>query len=249
MIAVSAAYLAPTHDYALTGALQSHTKFSVAQDGKVWLGNFSIFSPTDQGANVTGGKEPGVLLFDPQDHLSWWPPGGHFSEYKTSLLGRYTRAVTLAAWDVAAQRGFSLTAVPNAQRGIATQPYDVAELLVRIEEHNQAAAAPPRYFAVRGCVIAGSAVDKAAVNGSSGDQLCTNPLQCKPAVRCRDPAGTATAELRDTGASFHANLLAHAVEWATLFQGVHSLSVSLSASLCLSVGLTLSLCRRPLGLQ
>jgi hypothetical protein len=36
--------------------------------------------------------------------------------------------VALAAWDVAAQRGFSLTAVPNTQRGIATQPYDVRNI-------------------------------------------------------------------------------------------------------------------------
>lgn len=215
--AAAAAYLAPTHDYAIVGTVQSHTKFSVAQDGKVWLANFSIYSPTDQGPNVTGGEEPGVLLFSPQDHTSWWPKTGNFSEYKTSIVGRYTRALTVAAWDVAAARGFSLTVVPNAQRGVATQPYDTAELLVRLEEHTQTGTTASRYFAVRGCVIVGSAVDHAAVNGSSRDELCKTPTQCKPAVRCHDPSHTATAELADGGAQFHANLLAHASEWAALF--------------------------------
>ena len=68
---------------------------------------------------------------------------------KTSILGRYTRAVALAAWDAKAQCGYSLTAVPNTRRGIATQPYDTAELLVRLEEHSTSregvSAAPPRY--------------------------------------------------------------------------------------------------------
>ena len=86
--AAAAAYLTPTHDYTIVGNVGSHTKFSLAQDGKVWLANFSIFSPTDQGPNVTGGQEPGVLLFNPQDHTSWWPETGNFSEYKTSLVGR-----------------------------------------------------------------------------------------------------------------------------------------------------------------
>jgi hypothetical protein len=216
--AAAAAYLSPTHDYTLVGNPQSHTKFSIAQDGKTWLANFSIFSPTDQGPNVTGGQEPGVLLFDPQQYLSWWPATGRFSEYKTSLLGRYTRAVALAAWDVDAQSGFALTAVPNTQRGIATQPYDTAELLLRLEEHTESTTSVPRYFAVRGCVIAGSPVDQKAVNGSSGDQLCTTPTQCKPAVRCDDPAHTATSELHDGGALFHWNLLVHASEWTALFE-------------------------------
>ena len=228
--AVAAAYLAPTHDYALVGNVQSHTKFSVAQDGKVWLANFSIFSPTDQGPNVTGGKEPGVLLFNPQDHLEWWPQNGSFSEYKTSMVGRYTRALTLAAWDVQAARGFSLMAAPNTQRGIETQPYDTAELLVRLEEHinsSSTTTAPPRYFAVRGCVIAGSAVDHAAVNGTSGNELCSTPTQCKPVMRCQNPANTATTELHDAGALFNANLLAHASEWAAFFENGNGLQIDL----------------------
>ena len=116
--AAAAAYLAPTHDYALVGNTQSHTKFSIAQDGKVWLANFSIYSPTDKGGNVTGGGEPGVLLFDPREYVSRWPIQGNFSEYKTSILGRFTRAVTLAAWDVTEKIGFALTAVPNTRRGV-----------------------------------------------------------------------------------------------------------------------------------
>lgn len=223
--AAAAAYLAPTHDYALVGNARSHTKFSVAQDGKVWLANFSIFSPTDVPGNVTGGAEPGVLLFDPREYVSRWPSTGNFSEYKTSILGRFTRAVALAAWDKTEKIGFALTAVPNVRRGIATQPYDVAELLLRLDETSAATAAgppppPPRYFAVRGCVIVGSAVDRAAVNGTGDDLLCTTPTQCKPAIRCRNPADTATTELHDAGGGlFHANLLDHGSEWVDFFNG------------------------------
>eukprot|EP01043_Picozoa_sp_COSAG02_P010638 COSAG02_NODE_378_length_23535_cov_35.310164_9_plen_1246_part_00 len=220
--ASAAAYLAPTHDYTIVGNAQSHTKFSIAQDGKIYLANFSIYSPIDRGPNVTGGQEPGVLLFNPQDYLSRWPAGGKFSQYKTSLLGRYTRAVALAAWDADANGGFSLMTVPNTQRGIETQPYDVAELLVRVEAYHNTSADVPRYFAIRGCVIVGSAVDQAAVNGTSGDQLCRTPLQCQPAVRCHAPTHTATRELHDAGALFHANLLSHASEWTSFFEPNHS---------------------------
>ena len=208
--AAASAYLLPTHDYTLVGNVQSHTKFSLAQDGKVWLANFSIYSPTDQGADVTGGQEPGVLLFNPQEVLSTWPKRGNFTAYKTSILGRYTRAVVVGAWDTPTQHGFvsvstcgtsycftdvpvpycntvgsstrvrgstqTLTAVPNTRRGVAKQPYNTAELLLRLEEHTAAATSvgsglPPRYFAVQGCVTAGSPVDLAARNGSSGDQV------------------------------------------------------------------------------
>ena len=57
-----------------------------------------------------------------------------------------------------------------------------------------------------------------AVPGPDGDALCMTPTQCKVAVRCHDPATTATTELHDQGALFHANLLAHGSEWANLFQ-------------------------------
>ena len=187
-ILAAAAQLPPTHDYGIVGNAGSHTKFSVAQDGRVRLANFSIFSPTDQGPNVTGGVQPGVLLFNPQDHLGRWPQSGNFSAYKTSIVGRHTRAVVLAAWDAASESGFSLTAVPNTRRGMATLPYDMAELLVRLEAHTMGrhgvTAAAPLYFAVQGCVVAASAVDRAAVNGTSGNELCSTPTQCKPAVRC-----------------------------------------------------------------
>lgn len=58
-----------------------------------------------------------MLLFDPSEYVSW-PSPGNFSEYKTSILGRFTRAVTLAAWDVTEKIGFALTAVPNTRRGV-----------------------------------------------------------------------------------------------------------------------------------
>ena len=144
----AASRLPPAHDYAIVGNVRSHTKFSVAQDGRIKLANFSIYSPTLEG-NITdagrdthfgGGPLGTVLLFDPRLYLSWWPQH-NFSDYKTSILGRYTRAVTLAAWDQSEQHGFGLTVVPNTRRGIETSPYDTSELLVELEEHG----ARPRY--------------------------------------------------------------------------------------------------------
>ena len=132
----------------------------------------------------------------------------------------------MAAWDVPAQRGFSVTVVPNTRRGFNTRPYDTAELLVRLEEGSGAraggAASPPRYFSVEGCVTAGSAVDHAATNTTHGGisgLLCTNPGNCKPVVRCQ-PAGSADAvvELHDGGALFHAHMLAHSLEWTKVFE-------------------------------
>ena len=72
--------LTPPHDYAIIGNVESHTKFSIAQDGRVRLANFSIYSPMLVG-NQTEGGELGILVFDPRLHLDWWPLS-NFSEYK-----------------------------------------------------------------------------------------------------------------------------------------------------------------------
>ena len=199
----AAAQLPPTHDYGIVGNAGSHTKFSVAQDGRVRLANFSIFSPTLAG-NVTDNPNPGVLLFDPRRYLQWWP-AANFSDYKTSVIGRYSRAMAIAAWDVAAEKGFAMEVVPNTRRGLETAPYDMAELLVRLKEHGVPAA---RYFAVRGCVTAGSSVNNA-----------TNHWGSQPKVPCKGPA---VRELDDPGGGlFHANLLAHCGGWRAFFEGGH----------------------------
>lgn len=190
--AAAASLLPPSHDYGIVGGVDSHTKFSVAQDGRVRLANYSIYSPTQVG-NVTEGREIGVLLFDPREHVSWWP-SHNFSDYKTSLLGRYTRSVVLAAWDQEAQKGFSLEVVADPARGVQVDPYDEAVLLVRLQEVGGA----PQFFEVRGCVTPGSTVGPTAPN------QCTGP-----------PARA----LLDGGARFHATLLAHCTHWASFYQG------------------------------
>lgn len=245
----AASRLPPAHDYAIVGNINSHTKFSIAQDGRVKLANFSIYSPTLLG-NVTdagrdthfgGGPMGTVLLFDPRLYLSWWPEH-NFSDYKTSIVGRYTRAVTLAAWDQTQQYGFGMTVVPNTQRGIETSPYDTAELLIELEEHGASArcdcfcVAEPivsvvignahrslltgrlgvccfRYFAVRACVTVGSNVPPSA---------CLGVNDCRDFTRCSAPEDSTAVELTKPGegaALFHANLRKHCSEWHDLFQG------------------------------
>ena len=137
---------------------------------------------------------------------------------KTSIVGRYTRAITLAAWDQTARRGFTMTAVPNTRRGIETS--DTAELLVSVEEQNGEVASPRRYFAVEGCVVPGSAVGKAATWSADGrtGQICDEIHGCKELVGCgagKDP----TRELHDGGGLLHANLLAHGASWTQFFEG------------------------------
>ena len=117
--------------------------------------------------------------------------------------------MTVAAWDQTAQRGFMLTAVPNTQRGIQTQPYDMSELLIELEEHEQ----PPRYFAVRGCVPSNSTVARYA------PRECDHKMYgCKLVVLCEGPSDSATVELNDGGASFHTNLLSHCGGWQNFFE-------------------------------
>eukprot|EP01043_Picozoa_sp_COSAG02_P006217 COSAG02_NODE_175_length_31226_cov_95.275934_14_plen_452_part_00 len=126
--AAAASTLPPPHDYAIVGNVASHTKFSVAQDGTVKLANYSIYTPTQLGSDTNGtyadngGPGGDVLVFDPRRYVTWWPTH-NFSDYKTSILGRYTRAITLVAWDQHQQDGYAMTAVPNPQRGIETRPY------------------------------------------------------------------------------------------------------------------------------
>ena len=218
--AAAASTLAPPHDYAIVGNVDSHTKFSVAQDGRVKLANFSIYSPTLEGDNTNGtgdggggGGGPGgdVLVFDPRRYMSWWPEQ-NFSDYKTSILGRYTRAVTLAAWDQQHQHGFTMTAVPNTRKGIETHPYDVAELLIELEEYGK----PPRYFAVRGCVTSGSVV-AANAKGGGGCASASGMADCRLMTFCTAPTDSTATELPDGGALFHANLLAHCASWQAFF--------------------------------
>ena len=216
----AASTLVPPHDYAIVGNTGSHTKFSVAQDGRVKLANFSIYSPTLLGDNTNGtgdtgsaGGGPGgdVLVFDPRRHLSWWPEH-NYSDYKSSVLGSYTRAITLAAWDQQQQAGFTMSVVPNTRTGIETQPYDFAELLVELQEHGS--SMPPQYFAVRGCVTSGSVVAIKAQKG--GCATASGMRDCRLIAYCDAPTDSTTKKLPD-GALFHANLLNHYISWREFF--------------------------------
>ena len=144
------------------------------------LADYSIYSPTQLANETAGTSFHSVLVFDPRLYLSWWPEQ-NFSDYKTSLVGRYTRAVTLTAWDQAKGAGFTMTAAPNTRRGIETEPYDTSELLVELEEHGHA----PRWFAVRGCVTSESKIAKQATDG----RLCDRTHGCRLLVLCAEPGG------------------------------------------------------------
>jgi hypothetical protein len=183
----AASLLPPSKDYAMVGNVAAHTKISVSPDGRMKSGNHSIFVAMEWG-NITGGS----LLFDPRDHVAFWPVH-NFSEYKSAVIGRFTRAVSVSAWDKAARRGFAMLVAPNIYRGIqrgggeAATAYDPAEVLVRLEEHGygaKATRAPAKYFAVQDC-------------GSLKSPLCYND---------------STRALPDDG-QFYAHLLLHTLEW------------------------------------
>ena len=181
----AASLLPPSKDYAMVGNVAAHTKISVSPDGRLKSGNSSIFVAMEWG-NITGGS----LLFDPRDHMAYWPVH-NFSEYKSAVIGRFTRAVSVSAWDKAAQKGFAMLVTPNIYRGIqrgggkGAAAYDPAEVLVRLEEHGSGAKAiPAQYFAVQDC-------------GSFKSPLCYS---------------NSTRALPD-GGQFYAHLLLHTLEW------------------------------------
>ena len=172
------------------GNIASHSKFSLALDGRIRSANFSIYSPTLLG-NSTKGEEPSALLFDPRDVTAWWPEH-NFSEYKSAIVGRYTRSVTVAAYDVPSAKGFSLLAVPNTRRGIDTQPYDPSEILLRVVDETGAPnSSVTSYFGVESCL----------------PEECTKPPST---ARTRRVLG-------DGGAELYAHLLAHATTFDALF--------------------------------
>ena len=194
--ASAASLLPPSRDYAMVGNLAAHTKFSVSADGRVKSGNHSIYTPMEQ-ADVTNGADGSELLWDPRNHIAWWPVY-NFSEYKSAVVGRTSRAVTVSAWDTTARRGFALMATPNTRRGIQKggdgAAYDPAEILLRLEDVSVAAAAgeqrdTPRYFAVQDC-------------GMGKTSLCRTPQQ----RTLPDPA------------EFYAHLLHHTLGW-NIFHG------------------------------
>jgi hypothetical protein len=213
--AAAASLLPPPRDYMMLGVVGAHTKFSVSNDGRIKCANYSIFTATERG-NETAGSEPGRLLFDPRDHLSWWPATNH-SDCKTALLGRFSRAASVAAWDVVAQRGFTLTAVPSSTRGLRVQPYDEAELLVRLEEvftgeSDMDAAATTKYFGVasgpfiscKGCYE--HDLDPALLHKGGCNSTLGEPCQCQLAT-----PGSTTRPI--DAAEFYAELAKHTKMW------------------------------------
>eukprot|EP01050_Picozoa_sp_SAG11_P011363 SAG11_NODE_1199_length_5539_cov_3.617647_1_plen_740_part_00 len=216
--AAAASLLPPPRDYMMLGTVDSHTKFSMSNDGRIKCANFSIFTATEHG-NETAGSEPGRLLFDPRDHLSWWPATNH-SDCKTALLGRFSRAASVGVWDQGARRGFTLSAVPSSSRGLrATPSYDQAELMVRLEEviadqdgSVDATVSAPQYFAVgsgpffscKGCYekdLDPSVLHKGGCN-STASELC----QCQLAT-----PGSTTRPI--AAADFYVELAAHTHMW------------------------------------
>ena len=87
------------------------------------------------------------------------------------MFASRTTQVSVGAWDQAAHKGFSLLATPNTGRGIQTNPYDNAELLLRLEAVDGAAAAPPMYFAVESCSNCTGRVRQLAEPGLFYEQL------------------------------------------------------------------------------
>ena len=184
----AASLLPPSRDYAMVGNVDAITKFSVSPDGRVTSGNHSIFTAMEQG-NATGS----TVLFDPRNHTRFWPEH-NFSEYKSAVVGRVSRAVSVSAWHAPAGKGFAMMAVPNTFRGFrSTRQYDAAEILIRLEDVSAGAAGhehrgAAKYFGVRDCGP-----------GSAGADLCRGSVAL---TRTLSPA------------EFYANTLLHTLRWS-----------------------------------
>lgn len=130
----AASFLAPVRDYAVIGIVNSSTKWSISPDGRIKRADNHVYTPmadkTDTG--------PGILVFDPSKYVQW--PATNFSNYKSALVGRYLRAVSVGAWDEATGLGYGLMAFgPTLGHG--------KDVLVRLAT---SAAYPPtfQYFGV-----------------------------------------------------------------------------------------------------
>jgi len=202
----AAALLPPSRDYAMVGNRGAHTKFSVSQDGRVKCANYSIYTPMEQADQANGTERP-LSLFDPRMHVAFWPET-NFSDYKSAVIGRFSRAVSVGAWDQKAKRGFVLTAAPNTQRGFDTgeetskgnRGYDHAELLLRLEDVKGEVYTPPQYIAVLSCTNSTDWHDES--HGWVGQSWY---------VTC--PRDTATLRNLTEPAEFYAHLLAHTLGW------------------------------------
>ena len=197
--------LPPTLDYTLLKNVDAHSGFSVSPQGRVMCANYSIrenlahgHSPASRGA---------LLLFDPQDHLPFAWPVTNFSEMKSAMIGRVSRAVAVGVFDATLRTGFSLFTVPSVNRGVSVQPYDRAELQVRLIPYDGRAGdgtAPAQYFAVEACTLCEARATKGGTNCSGVPVVA----QCGPdpkLVREIDPA------------SFYRTLIEHTAQW----QGFH----------------------------
>eukprot|EP01052_Picozoa_sp_SAG31_P035243 SAG31_NODE_4225_length_3445_cov_1.903467_3_plen_763_part_01 len=197
----AARLLAPSRDYTMVGNPGAHTKFSVSPDGRITCANHSIFTAMED-ANITSP----LVIFDPRHHTEFWPKH-NFSEYKSALVGRVSRAVSVSAWHMPAQKGFSMIAVPNTHRGIETGAVgarlDPAEILLRLEDVSTDVKAakehrgPAKFFGVQVC-------------GLHSRYLCQNATE---SLRTLSPA------------EFYAHLLLHTRTW-TDFHHPNSAGVS-----------------------
>jgi hypothetical protein len=207
--ASAASVLPPTKDYAEVKNVQSHSGFSVSPQGRVMSANFSIRETMQRGdAPLSPG---GLLLFDPKDHLPFSWPDTNWTEMKSATLGRFSRAVTVGIFEPSSGQGFSLLATPNPRRGIETQPYDRAELLLRLEAHKSGGSALPQYFAVEACALCGSG----PMENCSG---------VSPAAQCGEhPKLVSSID----HAQFYSMLLEHNVEWQQFHRGADALNLQI----------------------
>ena len=104
--AEAASLLAPPHDYKELGLPSAYWKWSVTQDGfiKSAVGS-AIYGPLDE-----HGSPGGQTGFSPAAETSWWP-AVNFTDYKAAVHGSYGRAVHIGAYDRAAGRGFTMSAI------------------------------------------------------------------------------------------------------------------------------------------
>jgi hypothetical protein len=209
LFASAASVLPPTKDYGEVKNVQSHSGFSVSPQGRVMSANFSIREMMERGdAPLSPG---GLLLFDPKDHLPFSWPDTNWTEMKSATLGRFSRAVTVGVFEPSSGQGFSLLATPNPHRGIETQPYDRAELLLRLEVHKSEGSAAPQYFAVEACALCGPGPMENCSEVSSVAQCGEHPKL----VSSIDHA------------QFYSMLLEHNVEWQQFHRGADVLNLQI----------------------
>ena len=114
-----AATLAPQRDINEIANREDVVKFVVTYNGRIKSGSQGITEYVDQHAPPPNEQK---IIFDPGQHLSFWP--SRFENSKSGLLGGYMRMANVGAFSPSVGKGYELVAFSPVMPGVTTSEND-----------------------------------------------------------------------------------------------------------------------------